>query len=125
LPGFVAETLLTTRPDTAGGFFAGGVPILYVIKHYGPDGARALSFGDVDMTRIDWSFLADLSMQFAARYNTNFIDYAPPGLRSPLLGLLASLDVGPYNERDWNELEIVRQALIPVLTELGIMGLPQ
>lgn len=125
LPDFVAETLLTTQPESPGGFFAGGVPILYVIKHYGEAGTRALSFGDIDMTRIDWSFLDDLSMEFAAKYNTNFIRYMPPDLRTPLLNLLASVDVGPYTERDWNELETTRQALIPVLIALGIVGLPE
>lgn len=123
-PPFVAETLLTTQPESPGGLFAGGIPILFVIKHYGQAGAAALSYGDIDMTRIDWSFLDALSMEFAAKYNTNFLHYAPAELRAPLLTLLANLDVGPFNERDWLELDACRQAMAPVLIGLGVLQEP-
>lgn len=124
MPPFVAETLLTTKPDSPGAMFAGGVPILYVIRHYGEAGARALSYGDIDMTRIDWSFLSGLSLEFAAKYNTNFVEYIPASLRGRLLTLLASVGVEPYTERDWIELETVRRVMLPIAAAMGIAGLP-
>jgi hypothetical protein len=120
-PDFIMQTDLSTRPESAGGFFAGSGAILFVVKYYGQAGVRALSFGDVDMSLLDFAFLDDLTMDCALKYNTNFVGYIPSALRRPLLTLLASIDVMPYNERDWQELEAIRAGLLPALAALGVI----
>ena len=124
-PEIVRATGLETRPEQPGQFFSGGGAILFVVKHYGEAGVRVLSAGDVDMSLLDFSFLDDLTMDCALKYNTNYIEYIPPELRRPVLTLLASIDIQPYNERDWRELDAIRAALLPALVGLGVIpGLP-
>ena len=118
-PPFLDGFDLTPHPHLGGQFFLGGSPILFVVKHYGEAGVRALSSLKADLSQIDFSFLDDLSLDYQLKYNTNFVDLIPAEFRAPLLELVYSLGVEPFNERDWEELEATRAGLMPALMDLG------
>jgi len=125
VPDYLAEFDLTPHPYLGGQFFLGGSPILFVVKHYGAAGVRALSSLTADLTKIDFSFMDALTMEYLQKFNTNFVDIIPPDLRAPLLNLIASLGVIPFNEHDWDELEATRNGLMPALIAQGaIPGAP-
>ena len=79
---------------------------LWLLKHDGPEAARAIT---PDFDRHDFGYLADLTLDFMARYNTNVIELLPSALRPAILAAYHAHGIYPYTERDWHELAIVRE----------------
>jgi hypothetical protein len=113
IPEFIRDVTLHPRTGRFGGLLGGMLQALYVARYVGVDAIREFSPGIEDVP-ADW--FAGLTLDFATRYNTNFISLVPAHLRAPLLGALARRGIEPYRERDWHELAAVqayREALQP------------
>jgi hypothetical protein len=59
----------------------------------------------------DLAVLADLTLSFQERYNTNFIALLPTELRQRALHALHACGIYPWDERDWHEVALVREVL--------------
>jgi hypothetical protein len=82
--------------------------LLYIARHCGADVARRLA------PKIDQDVLAtvaELSLTFQERYNTDFIALLPAELRARVLDALHACGIYPWDERDWREVAIVRDLL--------------
>jgi hypothetical protein len=88
---------------------------LWMLKHDGPDAARSIV---ADFDQFDFGYLDELALNFFARYNTNLIGLLPDALRPALLTAYHKHGIYPYTERDWHELDIVREQMF----EPGAVG---
>lgn len=79
---------------------------LWMVKHLGLEFARTF---DPRLWEVDVSFVDDLRLTFLERYNTNFIELVPSDLRAPLLRAFHAAGYAPYDERDFDELQVVRE----------------
>jgi hypothetical protein len=69
---------------------------------------------DPRIARVDWSPLEPLSLEFFWKYCPRTAAFMPPEIRAPVLAGLESAGIEPYSERDYEELEQVRQFILDV-----------
>jgi hypothetical protein len=58
---------------------------------------------------VDLSFLDNLSLSFLTRYNPPLVDLLAEPLRSRLAEVFHTCGIAPYEDRDWEELAIIRR----------------
>lgn len=84
---------------------------IFNLSRYGTDVAARLV---PRITQVDLTPLAGLSFRFYERYNPNLARLIPADIRPAILAVLHRCAVLPFDERDFAELEAVRQFILRV-----------
>jgi hypothetical protein len=93
---------------------------LLVARLAGVGTARQIApwLDDVDLSPLD-----ELSLEFLARYNPNFIHLIPASAKHRLLDVFHAYGIYPYTQHDWHEIEVAdtlrRQVLAAVSRATG------
>jgi hypothetical protein len=107
-PAFLRALRWPDRPIVFGRDPSTDMRLLYIARHSGLTVARRLA---PNLPQRDLAELADMTLAFQERYNTNVVALLPPALRQRALAAWHASGIYPWDERDWHEVARVREMM--------------